>query len=151
MKKSIVITQVQKIKEGINPKTGKKWELFRVFDENGESYFTFSTAYQKLIGQKMEIEYKIQKSVGKNGIIYVSKYIVERSQTQKNFEKVFDCLKVINDNIKKLAEKVEELNKITKDMLAKEGEEIKEEKEDRSEEFSESEEISDQDIAEALK
>lgn len=100
MKKTITISKVEKIKEGFSNKTGRKWELFRITDEEGETYSTFSNAYNNMIGQKVEIEYEI-----KNGY----KTIVDRkkSQQEEKLDKIIDCLKVINENIKNLEKKLD--------------------------------------------
>jgi len=107
MRKAITILKVEKIKEGFSNKTGRKWELFRITDDEGETYSTFSNAYNNMIGQKVEIENEI-KETEKNGNIYRNKAIVDRkkSQQEEKLDKIIEALKVLNSNIKAIDRKI---------------------------------------------
>lgn len=103
MKKTITISKVEKIKEGFSNKTGRKWELFRITDEEGETYSTFSNAYNNMIGQKVEIEYEITE---RNGYKYKSILDRKKSQQEEKLDKIIEALKVLNSNIKAIDRKI---------------------------------------------
>jgi hypothetical protein len=111
MKKTIQIVKVEKVKEGISPKTGKFYQIFRIIDSEGEVYSAYSSSYQSMIGQKVEIDYEIRDNE-KNGIIYKNKVIRDRtkSRTEEKLDKIIDCLKVMNENIKKLEKKLDKID-----------------------------------------
>jgi predicted ArsR family transcriptional regulator len=111
MKKTIQIVKVEKVKEGISQKTGRPYQIFRITDSEGESYSAFSNAYQNMVGQRVEIDYEI-KETEKNGVIYKNKTIIDRtkSRTEEKLDKIIDCLKVINENIKKLEKKLDKID-----------------------------------------
>lgn len=103
MQKTITIKNVELVKTGISQKTGRTWTLFKVTDETGTIYTTFSNAYQNKIGEKIDIDYEEQtKEV--NGVVYKNLVIVsrEKGQAEQRHEELKKILKAIYDKIKNI-------------------------------------------------
>jgi hypothetical protein len=103
MQKKIIIKDVKLVKTGTNPKTNKTWALFRVYDAEGNTYTTFSNAYQSQIGKEVEIEVEEQKKEI-NGNVYRNLVIVDRqkSQAEVRHEEIKKALKIIYQKLQKI-------------------------------------------------
>jgi|GEM_PF-6280581 len=77
MVKQIIVTEASKIKEGF--KNGRKWELFKVKDQDNLTYTTFDSKYAGIIGQSINIEY-VEEQNGQ----YTNRKIIEPRKPNPN-------------------------------------------------------------------
>ena len=104
--KKFTINSVEKIKEG--EKNGRKWEMFRVKDDQGIEYTSFDSKDQEQIGKEVEKEVEERESF-RDGQRYFNRTIRPVSEKTRQDSEVIESLKVINKNIQVLEKKIDRL------------------------------------------
>ena len=83
--KQIIIDGVEFVKSGI---TGnRKWNMYRITDENGEKYTAFDSKYTTMLGNQVTIDYEeTEGAERKDGTHFINRTIVEKPASKAMVE-----------------------------------------------------------------
>lgn len=103
MIKKVFIKSVEKIREG--EKDGRRWEMFRVKDENGIEYISFNPQDLKAIGREVEREV-ITEEKFKNGRMYINRTLKPVSQKAKEKNEIIEGQKKILEKLDEILDRL---------------------------------------------
>jgi len=80
--KTIIIDGVEFVKSGIT--NGRKWNMYRITGDDGETYIAFDAKYAGMLGHQVEIDYEEKQGAQKkDGTYFINRIIIEKPASKE--------------------------------------------------------------------